>query len=179
LLQFAWIILPGSLVVIIIGIGANLPGPGHADPRATCEAALACLPARGIVIDAISPWYESEPVPRSDQPWFLNAVLRVTTTHSPGDLLAGLHDVEKLFGRERGAPNAARALDLDLLDHDGAVSPAGGWPILPHPRMHARAFVLLPLRDLFPAWVHPRLDTSIESLIADLPVDQEIRRQND
>lgn len=163
--------------MIIVGIGANLPGPGHADTGVTCAAALACLPPRGIVIDAISPWYESEPVPRSDQPWFLNAVLRVTTALSPAEVLAVLHDVEKLFGRERGAPNAARTLDLDLLDHDGAVSPAGAWPILPHPRMHARAFVLLPMRDVAPAWVHPRLGTSIEGLISDLPMDQEIRRQ--
>ena len=162
--------------MILIGIGANLPGAGHADVRATCESALARLAPRGIGIEAISAWYESAPVPRSEQPWFLNAVVRVTSQLSSTDLLVALHDVEAGFGRERGAPNAARTLDLDLLDHDGTVSGAAAWPILPHPRMHLRAFVLLPLRDLVPGWRHPRLGLSLDDLISGLPGEQEIRR---
>lgn len=162
--------------MILVGIGANLHGLAHDGVRGTCEAALARLPMHGIKVEAISPWYESAPVPRSDQPWYLNAVVRVTSALSPGDLLSKLHDIEANFGRERGTANAARTLDLDLLDHDGAVSDGQAWPILPHPRMHARAFVLLPLRDLAPDWKHPLLLMSLDDLISTLPAGQEIRR---
>ena len=162
--------------MIIVGIGANLAGEDYPDARATCEAALLELPSRGIRIDAVSAWYESEPVPRSDQPWYSNAVVRVRSELTPADLLSELHQIEARFGRERGAVNAARTLDLDLIDHEGAVSEDGLWPILPHPRMHARAFVLLPLRDLEPGWRHPKLGASIDALVSALPKDQKIRR---
>jgi 2-amino-4-hydroxy-6-hydroxymethyldihydropteridine diphosphokinase len=177
LFQIPLIVFVWRLAVIVVGIGANLPGEGYADTWETCEAALVRLPVHGIEIEAVSPWYESEPVPRSEQPWYLNAVIRVGGGLSPGDLLGALHDVEAEFGRERGAPNAARPLDLDLLDHNGLLSAPDAWPILPHPRLHARAFVLLPLRDLAPTWRHPRLGVSIDSLISGLPEGQGIRRR--
>jgi 2-amino-4-hydroxy-6-hydroxymethyldihydropteridine diphosphokinase len=164
--------------VIVVGIGANLPGSGHADALATCRAALACLPEQGVEIHSVSPWYESAPVPRSDQPWYVNAVIRVASRLSAAELLGALHKVEADFGRVRGGLNAARVLDLDLLDHDGQVSDRDAWPILPHPRMHARAFVLLPLRDLAPSWTHPRSGASLEQLISALPAGQEIRRHS-
>jgi len=162
--------------MILIGVGANLPGPGQVDARETCEAALRMLGAREIQITAISPWYESEPVPRSDQPWYVNAVASLASRHAPGELLSILHEVEAAFGRVRGAPNAARTLDLDLLDHDGAVSDGDAWPILPHPRMHARVFVLLPLRDIARNWTHPVSGLALDALIAGLPADQRIRQ---
>ena len=137
------------------------------------------LPGVGIRIEARSPWYESEAVPKSDQPWYVNAVLRASSDLTPDALLAALHAVEVRFGRTRGTANAARSLDLDLLDHQGRVSAEGEWPILPHPRMRLRAFVLLPLRDLHPAWRHPQEDVSLEALIAALPGGQEIRRLSD
>lgn len=162
--------------MIIIGLGANLPGPGQVDARSTCLAALRNLEDRGIHVAALSAWYESEPVPRSDQPWYVNAVACLACERPADDLLSTLHEVEAAFGRVRGAPNAARTLDLDLLDHDGAVSTEDGWPILPHPRMHARAFVLLPLRDIAPNWTHPVSGLTLDALIAELPADQRIRR---
>ena len=162
--------------MIIIGVGANLPGPDQVDARGTCMAALRELEGRGIPVAALSPWYESEPVPRSDQPWYVNGVARLSYHKAPGELLSLLHEVEAKFGRVRGTPNAARTLDLDLLDFDGAVSEEGAWPVLPHPRMHARAFVLLPLRDIAPDWTHPVSGQGLETLIADLPADQRIRR---
>jgi 2-amino-4-hydroxy-6-hydroxymethyldihydropteridine diphosphokinase len=164
--------------MILIGIGANLPGPGQIDARATCEAAFRSLEDRGIEVTVTSPWYESEPVPRSDQPWYVNAVAGLVCGLAPGELLALLHEVEAAFGRVRGAPNAARTLDLDLLDHDGLISEGEGWPILPHPRLHARAFVLLPLRDIAPDWTHPRSGAALDALIAALPADQRIRRMD-
>jgi len=162
--------------MIIVGVGANLPGPGQVDARGTCEAALRRLEERGVQVAALSPWYESEPVPRSDQPWYVNAVARLTCHHGASALLTLLHAVEAAIGRVRGAANAARTLDLDLLDFDGAVSDEGAWPVMPHPRMHARAFVLLPLRDIAPDWTHPVSCLGLDTLIADLPPDQRIRR---
>ena len=165
--------------MIFLGIGANLAGPGLPNALATCEAALLALPGVGIQIEARSPWYESEPVPRSDQPWYVNAVLRADSDLAPDALLTVLHAVEARFGRTRGTINSARSLDLDLLDHRGRVSAQGEWPALPHPRMRLRAFVLLPLRDLHPAWRHPRDDVSLNLLIVALPAGQEIRRLSD
>ena len=162
--------------MIFLGIGANLAGSRQPNALATCEAALLALPGMGIRIEARSPWYESEAVPKSDQPWYVNAVLRAGSDLTPGALLAALHAVEARFGRTRGATNSARSLDLDLLDHQGRVSAQGEWPTLPHPRMRLRAFVLLPLRDLHPAWRHPRDDVSLGVLIDALPDGQEIRR---
>jgi 2-amino-4-hydroxy-6-hydroxymethyldihydropteridine diphosphokinase len=94
----------------------------------------------------------------------------------PGDpaaLLARLMAVETACGRQRSVPNAARTLDLDLIAIDDLVRAAPD-PILPHPRAHLRAFVLAPLADVAPAWVHPVLGRTATELLAELP-PQEIR----
>ena len=161
--------------MIFIGIGANLPSVSHATIRDTCWAAVGMMPAHGIVVSSVSPWYESAPVPESTQPWYVNAVIKVTTKHSPVDTLGALHSLENEFGRIRAGRNEARTLDLDLLDYCGLVSERGEIPILPHPRMLKRAFVLLPLRDLCPGWRDPRSKREINELIATLPLNQKIR----
>jgi 2-amino-4-hydroxy-6-hydroxymethyldihydropteridine diphosphokinase len=114
-------------------------------------------------------------MPASDQPWYVNAVVEVVTKLSPDQLLAVLHDVEEAFGRVRSVANAARMIDLDLLDFQGKTAAGGSrQAILPHPRMTARAFVLRPLADLAPAWRHPVSGTSIQALLAALPAGQTI-----
>jgi 2-amino-4-hydroxy-6-hydroxymethyldihydropteridine diphosphokinase len=114
-------------------------------------------------------------VPASDQPWYVNAVAEVVTKMAPDQLLAVLHEVEQTFGRVRTVANAARMIDLDLLDFRGKIAAGGpGQAILPHPRMTARAFVLRPLADLAPAWRHPARGTPIQALLAALPADQTI-----
>src|SRR5579864_6595278 len=100
--------------MILIGLGANLPA-ASGPPRATLEAVLRALPRVGIGLVQVSPWYESEPQPPSDQPWFVNAVADVATTLGPAALLTQLHAIEAEFGRVREAPGAARTADLDLL----------------------------------------------------------------
>jgi len=160
---------------IYVGLGANLPSPRHGPPKATLEAALAALAARGIAILKRSRWYESAPVPRSDQPWFVNAVIEVKTDLAPRDLLAQLNEIEAVFGRARAQANAPRIIDLDLLAYGETVNPGPTPPVLPHPRMATRAFVLLPLQEVAPHWRHPSLGRDIDSLIADLPSGQEIR----
>jgi len=158
--------------MIFIGIGANLPSTTHATPLAACVAAVAALDASaGVRVLSVSRWFESAPVPASDQPWFINGVARIETELSPAGLLELLHGIETGFGRVRGERNAPRVLDLDLLAYDDVLISGTGIEI-PHARLHQRAFVVLPLSDLAPDWVHPALGKKLKDLAAKLPKDQ-------
>lgn len=157
---------------IYIALGANLPHPTLGEPRAVLEAALRALEARGVAVRRRSRWYASAPVPASDQPWFVNGVAEVESALVPEALLQLLHGVEAEFGRVRSVANAARVIDLDLIDWRGAVSRPDESPVLPHPRLHQRAFVLLPLEELAPGWRHPISGAPIAELVAALPADQ-------
>jgi 2-amino-4-hydroxy-6-hydroxymethyldihydropteridine diphosphokinase len=160
-----------SVAVIFVALGANLPHPDIGPPRAVLEAALAALDADPEVrVLRRSRWYASPPWPPSDQPWYVNGVAALDSALGPAALLERLHAVERDFGRARGVRNAARVLDLDLIDWHGRVDPDGA-PALPHPRMHERGFVLLPLAELAPEWRHPAFDRSLDALIAALPPD--------
>ncbi|WP_324779104.1 2-amino-4-hydroxy-6-hydroxymethyldihydropteridine diphosphokinase [Thiobacillus sedimenti] len=137
-------------VIATIGLGANLN-----DPAAQVEYALAelgRLPGTRLV--ARSGLYASAPVGYVDQPDFINAVAQVETTLAPRALLAALLDIEHRHGRERSFRNAPRTLDLDLLLYGAAQFHEDGLT-LPHPRMHERAFVLLPLLEIDPDTVIP------------------------
>jgi 2-amino-4-hydroxy-6-hydroxymethyldihydropteridine diphosphokinase len=152
--------------VILIALGANLPSPAG-KPADTLNAALAAFAGRSITIEKQSGFYRSAAWPNPNDPPFINAVAAVRTALSPAALLAALHEVEASFGRKRGVVNAPRTLDLDILDYDGRVEQ--GPPVLPHPRLEVRPFVLLPLRDVAPDWRHPVSGRSISELIAALP----------
>jgi 2-amino-4-hydroxy-6-hydroxymethyldihydropteridine diphosphokinase len=161
--------------MILLGLGANLPSATHGAPPATLAAAIDALAAEGAVVERRSPWYRSAPLPAADQPWYVNGVIAVRTRLAPAELLELLHRTERRFGRERRARNEPRVLDLDLLDYDGRIE-SGPSMALPHPRLHERAFVLLPLRDVAPGWRHPVSGKSVEMLIAELPAEQQIER---
>lgn len=158
--------------MIFIGIGSNLAS-GASTPAEICRQALQRLQQKGVRLVACSRFYESAPVPLSDQPWYVNAVARVETTLDAAGLLALLHQVEAENGRVRRVVNEARTLDMDLIDYNCVCQ--AGPPVLPHPRADVRAFVLLPLRDLAPDWRHPVSGIGIEELIAALPAGQLIR----
>jgi 2-amino-4-hydroxy-6-hydroxymethyldihydropteridine diphosphokinase len=160
--------------MILVGIGSNLAGPGYESPLQTAAAAIDELPKIGIDVLRRSQWYLSEPVPVSDQPWFVNGVIAANTEFGPEPLLERLLDLETRFGRVRGERNAARTLDLDLLDYDGRLC-ATQRMVLPHPRLHERRFVLAPLSEIAPQWRHPRLDHTAAELLARLPAGQPIR----
>jgi 2-amino-4-hydroxy-6-hydroxymethyldihydropteridine diphosphokinase len=157
---------------IFVGLGANLPSPRHGPPKVTLTAALESLAAHGLRVTARSRWYESAPVPKSDQPWFVNGVVRVASELDPAALLALLNRVEEEFGRVRGEPNAPRIIDLDLIAYGDKVARGNEIPLLPHPRMQSRGFVLLPLREIAPRWQHPLLRQTLDELIAALPPGQ-------
>lgn len=159
--------------MILIAIGANLPGAGGASPLKSCEAAaLAVRALSGLTFVAQSRWYRSAAVPVSDQPDYCNGVMRFEGNPSPLALLHELQLIETRFGRMRSVPNAARTLDLDLIDVNAAILNLPALR-LPHPRAHERAFVLAPLQDVAPAWVHPTLGQDVAALRAALP-EQEI-----
>lgn len=156
--------------MILVGIGANLPGIDGTAPRETCRAAAAALDRLpGLRLQALSRWWESAPIPpMPGAPWFVNGVARLAGTADPAALLAALHAIEAEHHRARPYPNAPRTLDLDLLDCDGLVR-EGASPLLPHPRLAGRAFVLLPLAEVAPDWHHPVTGEGIQALIAALP----------
>ena len=164
--------------MILIGIGSNLPHPPAASPCETVAAAVAALPGIGVYVIAQSSWYASAPVPASHQPWFVNGVAIVAAALDPEALLGRMLALETEFGRTRSAPNAARTLDLDLLDYDSQPIDTPTL-ILPHPRLHLRRFVLEPLREIAPGWRHPRFDLSAAELLDRLPSpDQPLLRLN-
>jgi len=162
-------------VVILIALGANLPGPDGGTPVETCQrAALAldCLP--GLRLRALSRWWRTAPVPQGQGvPDYVNGVALVepwgvgATMPDPAGLLAGLQAIEAGFGRVRAEPNAPRTLDLDIVAMGDLVRD-GPDPVVPHPRAHLRAFVLGPLLDVVPGWVHPRLGASGRMLLGRL-----------
>ena len=161
--------------MILVALGANLPAADGGAPLDTCRAAASALDGLlGLRSHAVSRWYEAAPVPPSGQPPYVNGVARLDGEADPAALLAALHAIEEEAGRARPYPNAPRVLDLDLIDLGGRVL-AGPALVLPHPRAHLRAFVLLPLAEVAPGWVHPASGRTVEALVAALE-PQEIRR---
>ncbi len=132
-------------------------------PAQTLRAALRELQKHGIKISGTSQFYVTPAWPDPNDPPFVNAVSSIETDLDPLALLEVLHEVEERFGRTRTEPNAPRSLDLDLLDYNGLVQ--SGPPVLPHPRMEHRAFVLVPLFELVPYWLHPSSGTPVARLL--------------
>ncbi|HCW21445.1 2-amino-4-hydroxy-6-hydroxymethyldihydropteridine diphosphokinase [Achromobacter sp.] len=161
--------MPSAIVRAYIGLGANL-----GDSAATLRRVLAELQATdGITAVTASPFYRSAPVDATG-PDFVNAVAALDTRLPPLALLDALQALENSHGRQRPYKNAPRTLDLDLLTY-GDTQQDHERLILPHPRMHLRAFVLLPLRDLAPdmrvegkpisEWIDAIQDQAIERLV--------------
>jgi 2-amino-4-hydroxy-6-hydroxymethyldihydropteridine diphosphokinase len=129
----------------VLGLGGNL-GDRAGNLQAALDA-LAHLP--GTAVTAVSSIYETAPVGYADQPDFYNLVAVVETELSPHALLGGCLGIEAALGRVRTFRNAPRVVDIDVLLVEGYTS-ADPELTLPHPRMMERAFVLVPLKELFP-----------------------------
>lgn len=158
--------------MIFIALGANLPHPEFGSPLDTLDRATAKIDSDDISVREKSPYFKSLSVPNPDDPPFINSVIRVETRLSPHDLLKQLHAIEADFGRVRTVANAPRVLDLDLLAFgDRIISDENGL-FLPHPRLAQRAFVLVPLQELAPHWVHPETGLSVGDMLAGLEDDQ-------
>ena len=165
--------------MIVIALGANLATERYGPAQFGLEEALRRLDEFGVAVMQRSNWYRSAPYPPSDQPMYVNGVAQVESGLSPAALMAVLLSIEIEFGRHRSKPNAARVMDLDLIDFDGrildrAADENGPALRLPHPRLSHRAFVLLPLLEIAPGWRHPEDGRHIDDLITALPEGQKI-----
>jgi len=149
-----------SGVGAFVALGSNL---GEREEMLAFGAASLRASA-GIRVEALSPIYETDPVGPPPQGAYLNAVAALRTTLEPRPLLERLLAIEAQAGRERGpVRDAPRRLDLDLLLYGSRVIDEPGL-VVPHPRLHERAFALVPLRDLAPDFVHPVLGETIGRL---------------
>ena len=176
---------------LLIALGANLPG-SHGDLRATLARALVLLEAKPrIRVVKRSRWYRTPAYPAGSGPDFVNGAAVLASDLEPERILAYLHEVEAELGRERPVRWAPRVCDLDLiaagdrilpdveevsrwmrLDPDEAAGRAPDRLILPHPRLHSRAFVLVPINDIAPDWVHPVLQLPVSALLSRLPPEE-------
>jgi 2-amino-4-hydroxy-6-hydroxymethyldihydropteridine diphosphokinase len=147
---------------VYLALGSNL-----GERRPNLEAALRALPPE-VEISALSRLYETAPAYVTDQPPFLNMVVEGYTTLSPAGLLGYLQQIERSLGRVRTLRYGPRTIDLDILFYDELILDLPGLT-LPHPRLQERGFVLWPLADLAPDFVHPVLERSIRELLAALP----------
>ncbi len=154
---------------ILVGLGANL-----GDPAAQLARAVAAL-AEVATVERVSSLYRTEPVGHPGQPDFLNLVAAVRTPLEPLALLEGLQRIERALGRVRSFPNAPRTLDLDLLAYGARVLDDRRLT-LPHPRMHLRGFVLHPLVEVAPDWVHPLLGRTARELLSGVPFSGRVER---
>mgnify|MGYP001490554011 FL=1 len=156
--------------MIFIAIGSNLESKEHGSPEENCKAAIKVL-KENFYVEKISKFYKTEPIPKSDQPWFVNVVISVKTEFSPEQILRILLSIEANFKRERKKKNEARVIDLDLLSYNNKVLNSKNLT-LPHPRMHLRKFVIKPLCDIDNEWKHPRLKKKAKIILKELALQK-------
>jgi 2-amino-4-hydroxy-6-hydroxymethyldihydropteridine diphosphokinase len=179
------------MTAALIALGANMPAAGR-EPASTLRRALELLGAApGLSVARVSRWYRTPAWPPGSGADFVNGAAALTGAIAPGALLAQLHEVEDRLGRARSLRWGPRVCDLDLLGIGDLILPdretverwmalppeaaAAETPdrlILPHPRLHERAFVLVPLTDIAPEWRHPVLDRSVAELRANVPPER-------
>jgi len=156
-----------------IGFGSNV-----GDRVDWCDRAvtlLGLLPHSQVL--GVSPLYETEPIKDGTDPgdgWFLNGVVKLETDVTPRSLLMVLREIERSLGRDEEDRSGPRTMDLDLLFYGSRVIEEPGL-VVPHPRLHQRRFVLLPLSELDPSWIHPSVGRSIAQLLAEVKDRSEVR----
>lgn len=168
----------------VIGLGGNVPS-AIGQPIDTLEAAIALIDMHVGVVVKRSPWYRSKPMGVIDQPDFINGAVLIETPEDPKSILVKLKAIEATLGRESRERWSARTADLDLLAFGDQVHPSkDAWqailddpdpmafiedPMVPHPRLHLRAFALQPFYDVWPGWVHPVLGKIPATMIESIP----------
>jgi 2-amino-4-hydroxy-6-hydroxymethyldihydropteridine diphosphokinase len=154
---------------IYLSLGSNI-----GDRAENIARAVAALAKHGVRVTRQSSLYETEPVELREQEWFLNGVVSAQTDLAPRDLMAALLAIERSLGRERTVPKGPRIIDIDILLFGDAVVKEPQLEI-PHPRMAARRFVLVPFAEIAPDAWHPVLRKSIGALLDETPDRSEVR----
>ena len=145
--------------LIYLSLGSNL-----GDRAANLERAIGALGGIGVHVLRRSAFYETEPVDFLAQPWFLNCAVEAETILEPRPLLQALQGIERSMGSQKLVPRGPRIIDLDILFYEDAVIREPGIEI-PHPRLSERRFVLVPLAELVPQFMHPVLKLKIRKLL--------------
>lgn len=156
--------MPADLYKSYLLLGSNI-----GDSRLYLEQAVALISSKiGETVQASS-LYTSEPWGFSSEQWFVNQVIEIETHLTPEELLQNLLLIEKKLGRERNnAQYASRTIDIDILFYENKIIQTE-LLIIPHPRLHLRKFVLLPLAEIAPDFVHPVLKKNIKTLLDECP----------
>lgn len=147
--------------VVYLALGSNI-----GNRLANLKNAINNLPPQ-LNVRAKSPVYETPPWGFEDQPAFLNQVLAAETYMEAQPLLAHLKRLETALGRAPGFPNGPRLIDIDILFFDDLILDSPPL-VIPHPRLHQRAFVLVPLNDIAPHLIHPVLKKPVSELLLDV-----------
>ena len=149
---------------VLVGVGSNL-----GDRQANITRAIELLKENeAIHVLAVSSLIETDPEGGPPQGKFLNGAIKIETDLLPLELLSQLKMVERRLGRAKAEPNSPRTLDLDILFYDDVVVLDGKTLTIPHPRLTQREFVLRPLSEIAPDFIHPRLQKTVQQLYSEL-----------
>ena len=152
--------------MIFLNVGSNLSST-KGDRLFNLKKTLELITTENIEIIKISSTYETPSYPDEKNPKFLNIGLEVKCEYSPTSLIKKFNNIEKKLQRVRGLKNRPRTCDIDLIDYNSKII---NTKIIstPHPRAHLRNFVLFPLKEIYPMWIHPILNKKIDFLIKKL-----------
>jgi 2-amino-4-hydroxy-6-hydroxymethyldihydropteridine diphosphokinase len=155
--------------IVYLSLGSNL-----GDRAANLQTAIAQVAGLGKV-EAVSSFYETEPVELTAQPWFLNCAVKLDTEKMPRQLIAGILSIERGMGRQRKQKNGPRIIDIDILLFGSSIIDLSSLTV-PHPKMHERRFVLEPLAEIAPDARHPALKQTVGEMRDALPAGQAVKR---